>query len=164
MWKWLNELSVAARLLISLGLTSVGVVIGIFVAIWIADFGDRVGALETQVVSLETQAEAARTERANFAEESRRRDEESRQRDEESRQRDEESRQRDDEILETVREGQEEANILLRTIVPDIEASNAETKLYIAEEISGVKATIEVHGLEIENLKDTEAVPASAAP
>ena len=157
MWKWLNELSVAARLLITLGLTSVGVMIGIFVAIWIADFGDRVGALETQ-------AEAARAERANFAEESRRRDEESLRRDEESRRRDEESRQRDDEILETVREGQEETNILLRTILPDIEASNAETKLYVAEEISGVKATIEVHGLEIENLKDTEAVPASATP
>ena len=143
MWKWLNELSVAARLLITLGLTSVGIVVGIFVAIWIADFGDRVGALETQ-------AEVARTERAAFAEESLRKHEE--------------SRQRDDEILATVREGQEEANNLLRTIVPIIEASNAETKLYVAEEVSGVKATIEVYGLEIENLKDAEAVPASVAP
>ena len=163
-WKWLNELSVAARLLITFCLTVVGVVVGTFVALWIADFGDRVGTLETQ-------AEVARTERAVFADESRRRDEESRRRDEESRRRDEESfrlheesRQRDDEILATVRAGQEEANILLGTIVPVIEASNAETKLYVAEEVSGVKATIEVYGLEIENLKDTEAVPASVVP
>ena len=150
MWKWLNELSVAARLLITLGLTSVGIVVGIFVAIWIADFGDRVGALETQVGTLEAQAELAQTERADFAEE--------------SRQRDEESRQRDDEILEGIREGQNDANTLLRTIFPMIEAANAETKLYVAEEVSGIKATIEVHGLEIENLKDTEAVPASPTP
>ena len=157
MWKWLNELSVAARLLITFCLTVVGVVIGTFVALWIADFGDRVGALETQ-------AEVARAERAAFAEESLRRDEESLRRDEESLRQHEESRRRDDEILATVREGQEEANNLLRTIVPIIEASNAETKLYVAEEVSGVKATIEVYGLEIENLKDTEAVPASVVP
>ena len=163
-WKWLNELSVAARLLVTFGLTVAGVVTGTFVALWVADFDDRVGALETQ-------AEVARTERADFAEESRRRDEESLRRDEESLRRDEESRrrdeeahQRDNEILEEIREGQEEANIFFRTIVPMIEASNAETKLYVAEEVSGVKATIEVHGLEIENLKDTEAVPESATP
>ena len=146
MWKWLNGLSVAARLLITVGVTIASVVIGVFVALWIADFDDRVG-------SLETQEEVARAERARFAEESRRRDEE--------------SRQRDEEILAVVREGQddaEETNNLVRNIVPVVEASNAETKLYVAEEISGVKATIEVHGLEIENLKDTEAVPASAAP
>ena len=146
MWKWLNGLSVAARLLITVGVTIASVVIGVFVALWVADFDDRVG-------SLETQAEVAGAERAHFAEE--------------SRQRDEESRQRDEEILAVVREGQddaEETNNLVRNIVPVVEASNAETKLYVAEEISGVKATIEVHGLEIENLKDTEAVPASATP
>ena len=156
-WKWLNELSVAARLLVTFVLTVAGVVIGTFVALWVADFDDRVGTLETQ-------AEVARTERADFAEESRRRDEESRRRDEESRRRDEEARQRDNEILEEIREGQDEANIFFGTIVPMIEASNAETKLYVAEEVSGVKATIEVHGLEIENLKDTEVVPSSATP
>ena len=153
MWKWLNELSVAARLLVTFGLTVAGVVTGIFVTLWIADFDDRVGALETQ-------AEVAQTERADFAEESRRRDEESRRRDEES-------RRQVDEILVVVREGQDDAedtNILLRTIVPKVEASNAETRLYVAEEVSGVKAAIEVRGLEIENLKDAEVNPSSTTP
>ena len=146
MWKWLNELSVAARLLMTFGLTVAGVVIGTFVSLWIADFDDRVGALETQ-------AEVAQTERADFAEESRRRDEE--------------SRRQVDEILVVVREGQDDAedtNILLRTIVPKVEASNAETRLYVAEEVSGVKAAIEVRGLEIENLKDAEVNPSSTTP
>ena len=134
MWKWLNELSVAARLLLTFAVTVAGVVLGFFVSIWLADFGDRVGALETKVA-------VAQIERAEIAEESRQRDEESRQRDEESRQRD------------------EETHILLRTIVPIVEASNAETKLYVSEEVSGVKATIEVHGLEIENLKELVVTP-----
>ena len=127
MWKWLNELSVVARLLLTFAVTVAGVVLGFFVSIWIADFDNRVGALETKVA-------VAQIERAEIAEESRQRDEESRQRD-------------------------EQTHILLRTIVPIVEASNTETKLNVAEEVSGVKATIEVHGLEIENLKVLVATP-----
>ena len=91
-WKRLDELSPAARLLIAIGVTLASVAHGILATLWIAYFVGRVGALEIQ-------AEAARTERADFAEEFRRRDEEFRRRDEEFRRRDEECRQRDDEIL-----------------------------------------------------------------
>ena len=72
----LNELSPAARLLISVGVSFASVMVGILVSLWVANFDGRVCALETQ-------ADVARTERADFAEESRQRDEESCQRDHE---------------------------------------------------------------------------------
>lgn len=72
MLKWIGELSVAARFLITCGMMFASVQVGIFGTLWISDFGDRNGAIETQ-------AEAARAERADISEESRQREEESRE-------------------------------------------------------------------------------------
>ena len=66
--KWIGELSVAARFLITCGMMFASVQVGIFGTLWFSDFGDRNGAIEIQ-------AEAARAERADISDESRQREE-----------------------------------------------------------------------------------------